>query len=104
MSSDPANLINSEISASELHLYHSDDHYRNFIDCILSGEETIAPAEVAHRSITLAHLGNIAMQLERDLVWDPTNEHIVNDEEANKMLARPMREPWGKFYEQLVLD
>ena len=44
-------------------LYQSDNHYRNFIDCIYTGKECIAPAEVAHRSVTLSHLGNIAMTL-----------------------------------------
>ncbi len=102
MSSDPAGLINSEIGADEIHLYKSDDHFRNFIDCILSGEEPIAPVSAAHRSITLAHLGNIAMQLEEDLEWDPAQEKVIGNEKANAMLSRPMRDPWDKVYAQLT--
>ncbi len=59
----PENLKDSVISDSEIHLYKSDNHFRNFIDCVLSGKETIAPAEIGHRSITMSHLGNIAMKL-----------------------------------------
>ena len=51
--------------------------------------------EVAHRSITICHLGNIAMRLGREsLKWDPEKEQILGDEEASKMLTRPYRAPW----------
>ncbi|MBZ0256246.1 gfo/Idh/MocA family oxidoreductase, partial [bacterium] len=46
------------------------------------------------RSITLAHLGNIALRTGRDLKWDPDKEEIFNDEGANAMLNRPHRYPW----------
>jgi predicted dehydrogenase len=97
--SDPA-ILESVISENEIHLYKSDNHYRNFIDCVYSREEPIAPVEVAHRSITIAHLGNIAMMLKKDLEWDPENEKVLNDENANRMLSRPMRAPWDKVYEK----
>ena len=100
--SDPENLINSQLSDEEERLYLSDDHYKNFIDCVISRQQCIAPAEVAHRSITLAHLGNIAMKLESDLEWDPDTEKITNNAEAQSMLQRPMRAPWDKVYEQLT--
>ena len=102
MSSDPADLINSEIGANEMHLYKSDDHFKNFIDCILSGEEPVAPVSAAHRSITLAHLGNIAMQLEEDLDWDPVREVVIDNEKANSMLQRSMRSPWDKVYQEIT--
>ncbi len=97
--SDPA-LLESVIGPDEIQLYKSDNHYRNFIDCVISREDPIAPVEVAHRSITIAHLGNIAMMLKKDLDWDPENEKITNDDFANKMLSRPMRSPWDKVYEK----
>lgn len=51
--------------------------------------------EVAHRSITVCHLGDIALRLGRKkLRWDPIEEQIVGDAEAAKMLSRPYREPW----------
>ncbi len=95
LETEPASLVDSEIGPGEIHLYASDDHFRNFIDCVISREPTAAPVEVAHRSITIAHLGNIAMRLGRDrLRWDPRSERIIGDDEAAKMLSRPYRDPW----------
>jgi hypothetical protein len=84
----------TEPPAGTVRLYESKNHYRNFIDCVLSRKETIAPCEVAHRSITIAHLGNISMQLGRDLRWDPALEQVIGDHRANSMLSRPYRDPW----------
>lgn len=92
--SKPDHLVYSDIGEKEIHLYRSDNHYRNFIDCVLSRKECVAPVEQAHRSITIAHLGNIALRLGRKLKWDPASEQVLNDAEANKMLSRPMRGPW----------
>lgn len=51
-------------------------------------------AETGHRTITIAHLGNISMILGRKLQWDPESQRFVNDPEANAMLGRKQREPW----------
>jgi predicted dehydrogenase len=92
---NPKSLLESKIGPNETHLYESSNHYRNFIDCVLSRKEPAAPVETAHRSITICHLGNIAMRLGRDkLRWDPDKEQIQGDAEAAKMLSRPYREPW----------
>lgn len=97
--SDPA-ILESVIGDDEIKLYKSDNHYRNFIDCVYSREQPIAPVEVAHRSITIAHLGNIAMMLEKDMEWDPVNEKVLNNDNANRMLSRPMRAPWHSVFEK----
>jgi len=99
---DPQKLMETEIGTDEIHLYKSDNHYRNFIDCVLSRKETAAPAEIGHRSITMSHLGNIAMQLEQDLDWDPESERFLNNGAANLMLPREMREPWASIYLELT--
>ena len=62
---NPKSILDSKIGPNEIHLYKSDDHFRNFIDCVISRGPTAAPVEVAHRSITICHLGNIAMRLGR---------------------------------------
>ncbi len=90
----PRSLLNVKLRSSDVHLYRSGNHYRNFIDCIKTGREVAAPAEVGHRSATVCHLGNIAMQLQRRLEWDPVAERFVGDEQANRLLARPKRAPW----------
>ena len=90
----------SKLGKDDIRLYKSDNHYRNFIDCVLSRETPIAPAEIAHRSISIGHLGNIAMQLGEDLEWNPDQEQFVGHAKANAMLARPMRAPWDKLFEE----
>ncbi len=90
----PESLMTSVIGPNEIHLYKSDDHHRNFLDCIKANRDTAAPVEIGHRSVSICHLGNIAMMLKRKLRWDPENERFVNDDAANQMLARSMRSPW----------
>jgi hypothetical protein len=53
--------------------------------------------EIAHRTATAAHLGNIATRLGRSIRFDPTHQRIVDDEEANAMLRRNYRDGghWG---------
>jgi len=90
----PKSLLKSVIGPDEIHLYESNDHKRNFLDCIKSRKDPIAPAEVGHRSAAICHLGNIAMLTGRKLKWDHEREQFINDATANQMLSRPMRSPW----------
>lgn len=91
---EPASILDSEIKPDELHLYTAPNEHRNFLDCVKSRKPCYAPAEVGHRTITIAHIGNIAMMLGRKLKWDPQKEQFINDDTANKMLDRPRRKPW----------
>jgi predicted dehydrogenase len=90
----PKSLLTSTIKPNEIHLYKSDNHKANFLDCIRSRSKTIAQAEIGHRSCTVCLLGAIAMRLRRKLKWDYKQEQFVNDSDANKMISRPMRSPW----------
>ena len=91
---EPQSLLTSIIGPDEIHLYKSNNHGGNFIDCVRSRKPTIAPVEILHRSVSIAHLGNIAMQLERKVRWDPERERFINDPGADRMLSRSMRSPW----------
>ena len=71
------------------------DHVRNFINSVKSREETISPVSSGHRTASICHLGNIAMQLKRSIKWDPDTESIVGDDEAAAMLSRTPRGPWS---------
>jgi hypothetical protein len=82
------------IGADETHLYESRDHTQNFLDCVKTRKETVTPIDIAWRSITVGHLGEIAMLLGRKVQWDPDKIEFVNDDEANRMMSRPMRSPW----------
>lgn len=98
-------ILESPIGPSEIHLYRPSQivprtesfvggEHRNFIDCVKSRKPCYAPADVGHRTISIAHIGNIAMLLGRKLRWDPAAEHFVGDEQADAMLQRKQREPW----------
>jgi predicted dehydrogenase len=87
-------ILKEVIGPNEIKLYESRDHQQNFLDCVKSRKETIAPIEVAHRSISVGLLGEIAMLLGRKVKWDPDKEVFVGDEAANRLLSRPMRSPW----------
>jgi predicted dehydrogenase len=91
--SDPT-VLTSVIAPNEIHLYKSDDHHQNFLDCVRTRQKTITPAEIAHRSIMIGHLGLIAMKLGRKVRWNPATERFVNDPEADRLLNRPMRGHW----------
>ncbi len=94
LEANPPSVLKEIIGPDEVKLYESRDHRQNFLDCVKSRKETIAPAEVGHRSISVGLLGEIAMLTERKLRWDPEKEIFLDDERANRMLSRPMRSPW----------
>ena len=94
LTADPADLIAEPLGDGEVHLYVSQNHHQNFLECIKSRELPICDVEIGHRSATACHLGNIAVRLGRKIVWDPAQEKFVGDDEANAMLARPYRSPW----------
>ncbi|MCG3120636.1 MAG: Inositol 2-dehydrogenase/D-chiro-inositol 3-dehydrogenase [bacterium] len=90
----PQSLLKSVIGPNEIHLYESNDHVGNFLDCVASRAQTITPAAAAHHAIMIGHLGNIAMQLGRKVRWNPSAERFINDPAADRLLSRPMRSPW----------
>lgn len=71
-------------------------HVTNFIDCVISREQPIAPAAAAHRSITPGHLGYVSQALSRPLQWDPVSERVIGDDEAQSLLMQAeYRAPWS---------
>jgi len=76
-------------------LPRSSEHHLNWLECVRSRQQPIAPANIAHRSGSACIVGWIAMKLGRPLTWDPATERFVNDAQANAMLTRPERAPYG---------
>ena len=91
---EPKSLLTSVIGPDEIHLYESRNHFGNFVDAVRTRRQPVAPVDNGHRSNTACLLGEIAMRMERLLHWDPQAETFINDEEATRMLRRPMRAPW----------
>ena len=95
LTSTPDEIAKQELSGDDLRLYASDDHVGNFLDCIKSRKLPICDVEIGHRSATICHLSNHAVDLGRKLRWDPKNEAFVDDEAANALLDRPYRKPYA---------
>jgi predicted dehydrogenase len=90
----PESLKDQKIGTNEIHLYESRNHYVDWLDAIRKRSKPICDIETGCRSVTVCHLGNIAYKLGRPLKWDPEREVFVGDEDANRLLSRPMRSPW----------
>jgi len=95
--SDP-NILKSEIGPDEIHLYNSKEQHGNWLDCIESRKAPISPVEIGHRACSICLITHISMKLERKLNWNPETEKFINDVEANSMLTRSQREPYGVNY------
>ena len=66
----------------------------DFLHSVRTREKPFRDVEIAHRTATVCHLGNIAYNLGRRFKWDPVREEIENDFEASCWLDRPRRAPW----------
>ena len=90
----PKELLQTELGPNDIHLYESNNHVRNMLDCVKTRAETICPIDVAVQADTICQVSDIAIRLEQKLRWDPTKECFVNNETANRRLTRSMRSPW----------
>jgi myo-inositol 2-dehydrogenase/D-chiro-inositol 1-dehydrogenase len=95
--SDPK-ILNSVIKENETHLYKIDNQHGNWLDCIKSRKAPISPVEIGHRACSICLITHISMKLGRKLNWNPETEMFVKDDEANKMLSRSQRFPYGTSY------
>ncbi len=95
LETDPPGLKDEALRPGDTALEVSPGHQDNWLECIRTRRRPICDVSIGHRSATVCHLGNIAYWLKRPLKWDPVAERFVNDEEANRLLMRPMRSPWS---------
>jgi len=92
--SDPA-WAEDGFEAGDWKTYKTVGHQRNFVDCAKTREETIAPAENGHRSITPGYLAYVSHELGRAIKWDPAAEKVVGDPSAQeRLMALPYRDDW----------
>jgi predicted dehydrogenase len=69
-------------------------HMKDLLNAIATGGRPVADIEQGYISTSSCILANIAMKLGRTLKWDAAQQRVVGDEEANRLLRRPYREPW----------
>ena len=81
---------------TRLHRSPNWDHHLDWLEAIRERKEAVTNAETGHRSNSACLVSWIGMKLARPLKWDPEKEQF-NDDEANRMLHRPEREPYGAF-------
>src|SRR5262249_17612606 len=86
-------LLKEPLPESAERLYVSRNHMGNFVECVRSRKRPICDVEIGHRSVTVCHLGNIAIRSGLKLKWDPVKEQC-DSAQANKWLSREMRSPW----------
>jgi predicted dehydrogenase len=82
------NKLRKEMGASE----RETPHQRDFLNCIKNGGKPAADIEIGHLSATLCHLGNLACRVGRQLKFDPKQEQILGDDDANRLVRREYRE------------
>ncbi|HEY3856609.1 MAG TPA: Gfo/Idh/MocA family oxidoreductase [Verrucomicrobiae bacterium] len=93
-------LLSTPLPAGGIRLKVSNDHMPNFLECVRTRELPAADVETGHRSVSICHLGAIALRTGRKLEWDPVHEKFIGDnaKENNKWLAREMRKPFDYHF------
>ncbi len=101
VSSDPGDLAEEPLEDPEVELYRSEDHHRNWLDCIKDRSQPVADVETGHRTATVCHLANIARWVSEvtgetgnRLQWDTEAEEFTNSDWGNHFLDRPRRAPY----------
>ena len=76
--------------------HESTDHFANFVAAVRERKRSMLNAEIEEGAIscTLIHLANISYRLGRTLHFDAASMRCRGDEEANRLLRRPYRQPW----------
>lgn len=110
----PANLMDSEIGASEIKLIDSAlsavppgmakghqqtataAHHQNWLKAIRGQAKAVGgDIESAVRSDLISNLCELCVRTGAPLGWDPARQRITGNAEAARLAKRPMRAPWG---------
>jgi len=91
-------ILESVIGENETHLYKIDDQHGNWLECIKTRKAPISPIEKGHKACVICLISDIAMQYPRKFEWDPDKEMFIGDDDANALLSREQRKPYGTDY------
>lgn len=77
----------------------SSPHMQNFIDCVRSRENPIAPVEVGCSTNTLCCIANISLELGRPVKWDPATLSFGKDKDAaaHRLYYYQYRNPYSLY-------
>ena len=89
------NLLKTKFRDTDYRFRRGSNHMTDFIKCIETREECIAPVNAGHRAASIGHLGKIACTLGAKFTFDPKEELIVDNPALNGMLTRKYRAGWS---------
>jgi len=92
--SEPESLLKVKIKDDELRLHKSIQHQDDFLACVRSRKDPVSNVDATHVASYLGIVADIAARLQQKLKWDPKKEKFVANNEANKMMTRPMFNGW----------
>ncbi|MBQ7652348.1 MAG: hypothetical protein IJS15_15415, partial [Victivallales bacterium] len=78
-----------KLADAKLQLYKSPQQERNFVDCCISREQTISPAETGARAAILCQLCNMSYVYDAGFDWDPVKCTFANGTGDPAWLRRP---------------
>lgn len=90
----PESLYKKAKDPGKIRLITSQNHREQFIDSVLDRKEPLSNLKGAILSDLISHLCDISIRTNRPITWDPDKNTIVGDEEAVRLMSRPMRKPW----------
>ena len=92
LQAEPAAILDVKIGENEIHFPFKSDK-QDFIDAVKTRGQTLEDAEVGHRSTSVCHLANIAIQVGKKLRWDPGKERFTNSPAANTFVNKWIQMP-----------
>jgi predicted dehydrogenase len=100
-------LLDEALPQSAVRLEVSNDHMGNFMRAVRDRSRTpICNEKVGHRSVSVCHLGNVAIRTGLHLHWNPQEQVFTGQhaDEANRWLRREMRDPWAAEWRRLTAN
>jgi hypothetical protein len=91
---EPEGLERVKVEELPIQLYRSNNHYKDFVDCIRTRKKPVCDVEIGARSVTVCHLGNLAVWNKRVLRWDPKSEGFVGGAGDDRWLDVEKRGGW----------
>ncbi len=73
----------------------SEEHMQRFLEAVRTRQPTHSSPEIAHRSCALVHLGEIAYRTAGRLQFDTSTQRFRDDDQANSLLTKEYRQPFG---------